>query len=158
MTANFRYLDVFQLGASMPDETVMGHGSQLLHQWTWQILLGGFCSAGAASAGGLTASFSGPMCFAEQYDLQNCPTYHDACSRWNSCVMWQCGNTVLCTLSSVTPVEETTTTTAPPAEQTTTTTVTTVEQTTTTTVTTVEQTNGAYLAVDGGENRACRGA
>jgi len=53
----------------------------------------------------------------------------------------------------VTPVEETTTTTATPAEQTTT--------TTTITVTPVEQTTtliSSYLAVDGGENRACRGA
>jgi len=146
MTASFRYLDVFELGASMPDETVMGHGSQLLHQWTWQILLGGFCSASAASTG-LTASFSGPMCFAEQYDLQKCPTYHDACLNWNNCVTWQCGNTVLCTLSSVTPVEQTTTITATP-----------VEQTTTSTSTSTGSVIGSYLAVDGGENRACRGA
>ena len=65
-TSTLRYVDIYSLGAAMPDETlwyvylrsvccssldkndpacpeprtVNGHGTQILQQWTWQALLG----------------------------------------------------------------------------------------------------------------------
>ncbi|CAK9000572.1 Uncharacterized protein SCF082_LOCUS6556 [Durusdinium trenchii] len=61
-TDSFRYLDIFALGASMPDETLDGHGSQILQLWTWQALLGGFCSSSSAATGS-QVRFDGPLCW-----------------------------------------------------------------------------------------------
>lgn len=138
----------------MPDETKQGHGSQVLHQWTWQILLGGFCASSAAAEGSV-ASFSGPQCFAQQYDLQHCPNYHSRCQQWNNCVLWQCGNSVLCTLTAVNPWTETQASTSMPSVSTTSTQSTT---SVTSASTTSMESMGLYLDVDGGEDRACRGA
>ena len=32
-----------------PEQTILGHGSQILHSWAWQIMLNGFCPRDAAA-------------------------------------------------------------------------------------------------------------
>ncbi|CAK9029164.1 unnamed protein product [Durusdinium trenchii] len=42
--------------------TLDGHGSQILQLWTWQALLGGFCSSSSAATGS-QVRFDGPLCW-----------------------------------------------------------------------------------------------
>ncbi|CAJ1342850.1 unnamed protein product, partial [Effrenium voratum] len=89
-TATFRYLDIFALGASMPEETLSGHGSQILQLWTWQALLGTFCTSPPT---GQLVRFEGPLCWrAASTDIDTCKSY----SQYQGTSLWQCMNSVLC--------------------------------------------------------------
>lgn len=132
-SASLRYLDFFTLGAAMPEQTENGHGSQVLHLWAWQVMLGGMCHSEAAS--GWMARFAGALCWRQDKSFDLCPKY-------SGNVMWQCMNSVLCTLQVSGDLQETATTT------------TASEMTTTTTSST---STAMFSPVDGGDGRACRG-
>eukprot|EP00440_Ansanella_granifera_P015467 gb/GFBE01016813.1/.p1 GENE.gb/GFBE01016813.1/~~gb/GFBE01016813.1/.p1 ORF type:complete len:906 (+),score=172.47 gb/GFBE01016813.1/:1-2718(+) len=109
-SSTFRFLDFYKLGAAMPEETILGHGSQRLQLWAWQVMLGGFASdvateLSASGAGGGSvanrgeyAVFGGTMCSAGQASLDRCPKYKEYCSQFGShnCPLWQCMNSVAC--------------------------------------------------------------
>eukprot|EP00441_Pelagodinium_beii_P037569 CAMPEP_0197629024 /NCGR_PEP_ID=MMETSP1338-20131121/7060_1 /TAXON_ID=43686 ORGANISM="Pelagodinium beii, Strain RCC1491" /NCGR_SAMPLE_ID=MMETSP1338 /ASSEMBLY_ACC=CAM_ASM_000754 /LENGTH=786 /DNA_ID=CAMNT_0043200031 /DNA_START=68 /DNA_END=2429 /DNA_ORIENTATION=+ len=98
-TSLLRYLDFFTLGEGMPDQTIMGHGSQILHSWAWQIMLAGFCPASASDGGRLGhAVFSGDLCSARRSNLEECPNYKQFCSGFSSCNLWMCMNNLPCKL------------------------------------------------------------
>jgi len=129
-TNTLRYVDIYSLGAAMPDETVNGHGTQILQQWTWQALLGGFCPISARSE--TEVRFDGPLCWQNSVaDLEECKTY----TSYTGTQLWQCLNSRACTLSVVSP--------------------TTMTMTTTSTMTSIPY---RFEAVDGGLGRACRGS
>ncbi|CAE7219039.1 Ftsj3 [Symbiodinium sp. CCMP2592] len=128
-SATFRSVDIFALGGSMPGETLQGHGSQILHIWTWQALLGGFCSAASATPGS-QIQFQGPVCWRRDASL-------DSCTAYTRTVLWQCMNSMLC---SHRLLDKPSTTTTARSE-----------------TTTTEGNEKVFLPVDGGENRACRG-
>jgi len=81
----------------MPDQTIMGHGSQILHTWAWQIMLAGFCPDDAPALSGL-AIFSGDLCSARRSNLDECPNYKKFCSGFSSCNLWMCMNNLPCKL------------------------------------------------------------
>jgi len=92
-----RMFDFYKFGAGMPEQTILGHGSQILHSWAWQIMLNGFCPRDAAmKVSGLT--FSGPLCSAAEVDLEKCPEYADLCRKWGRCTTWMCMNSIPCQL------------------------------------------------------------
>jgi len=127
-SATFRSVDIFALGGSMPGETLQGHGSQILHIWTWQALLGGFCPAASATPGS-QIQFQGPLCWRRDASL-------DSCTAYTRTVLWQCMNSMLCSHRLLDKPGSTTAT----------------SETTTTT-----RNEKVFLPVDGGDNRACRG-
>eukprot|EP00931_Biecheleriopsis_adriatica_P044550 TRINITY_DN2548_c0_g1_i2.p1 TRINITY_DN2548_c0_g1~~TRINITY_DN2548_c0_g1_i2.p1 ORF type:complete len:920 (-),score=162.36 TRINITY_DN2548_c0_g1_i2:51-2810(-) len=140
-TSTFRYMDVFALGAAMPDQTLNGHGSQILHLWTWQIMLDGMLKVGTAT--GWQASFEGNLCWSQAASLDKCPKYERT-------VLWQCMNSVLCDLQTSGQVPTTSTTTTEGQVPTT--------STTTTTTTTEGARVVSFSQVDGAEaEQACRG-
>jgi len=142
-STTFRFLDFYELGASMPEETIMGHGSQRLHLWAWQIMVAGFVPEAAAvpaqagaeecpdcvqvadvrPSSGLYALFGGEMCSAGEATMDHCPKYKEYCMQFSSsgssCSLWQCMNSVPCSFFT---------------------------------------TETEFRAVDGGVDRACRGA
>eukprot|EP00931_Biecheleriopsis_adriatica_P089083 TRINITY_DN6326_c0_g1_i2.p1 TRINITY_DN6326_c0_g1~~TRINITY_DN6326_c0_g1_i2.p1 ORF type:complete len:715 (+),score=129.77 TRINITY_DN6326_c0_g1_i2:145-2289(+) len=125
-STTFRFLDFFTLGAAMPQETILGHGSQILHTWAWQILLGGFFSLGSEVAQEAEPKqeermvFQGTLCSAANSSLEHCQDYVDWCSQWNSCNLWMCMNSEKCE-HSIVPSSRATTALAGPANMTTTT-------------------------------------
>jgi len=127
--SNLRFVDFDELGAGMPEETLSGHGAQVLHFWSWQVMLAGFFPGGPGT--GLSrAVFSGPMCSAVDASMTLCPAYQDRCSNYDACVLWMCMNSVQCDfgLTSIVGTEpRTSATTNKPSV---------VSQTTTTPVTT----------------------
>jgi carboxylesterase type B len=131
-SASLRFMDIEVLGEGMPEETLKGHGSQVLMHWAWQVLLNGFCPADLGARG--TPSFRGPVCYAKDASLDLCPKYAKVCAMWGVCEMWHCMNTVRCELLTSS----------------------TVPFTTTTTMTTAS--DKVFSPVDGGDGRSCRGA
>ncbi|CAE7341355.1 unnamed protein product, partial [Symbiodinium pilosum] len=131
-SATFRSVDIFALGASMPGETYLGHGSQILHIWTWQALLGGFCTSASATPGS-QIEFEGALCWREDASL-------DLCTSYTRTVLWQCMNSQLC-VHRLKPSSTTMATTMA-----------------TTLATTTGTQDMVFSPVDGGIDRACRGA
>ncbi|CAE7444785.1 unnamed protein product [Symbiodinium natans] len=123
-SSTFRLVDIFALGATMPGETYLGHGSQILHIWTWQALLGGFCAASSATPG-RQMEFEGPVCWRKDASL-------DSCTAYTGTVLWQCMNSMLCVHRLL-------------------------DKPTTSQITTTSSID-SFAPVDGGADRACRGA
>mmetsp|Transcript_16364 Transcript_16364/g.38743 ORF Transcript_16364/g.38743 Transcript_16364/m.38743 type:complete len:992 (+) Transcript_16364:114-3089(+) len=98
----FRALDIFEVGASMPGETIAGHGSQVLHLWVWTMILGGWCPA-SYRADTWKVSFVGSLCWADHADFSLCP-------RVSYGVEWHCINSIPCVMDAV---DEISTTSAP---------------------------------------------
>jgi len=94
-SSDVRFIDFDELGVGMPEESILGHGSQMLHIWSWQVMLAGLFPRGPGT--GLSrAAFSGLMCSAVNANMALCPTYNDRCTRYNGCVLWMCMNSVRC--------------------------------------------------------------
>lgn len=130
-TPTLRYVDIYTLGASMPEETVNGHGTQILQLWTWQALLGGFCPSSTARPES-QVQFEGPLCWKSSVtDLAECKSY----STYTGSTFWQCLNSQPCSLTVVSTQ--------------------TLATTATTTMTSIA---ARFEPVDGGVGRACRGS
>lgn len=98
-TPTFRALDVFEVGASMPRETIAGHGSQVLHLWVWTMIFGGWCPA-EYQADSWMVSFQGVLCWAGNAEPSLCPRI----SYGND---WHCINSIPCVMKPVQAIETT---------------------------------------------------
>lgn len=96
-----RLIDFYGLGGSMPEQVVMGHGSQMLNLLVWEIMLGGMCPADTASEGSF-AVWHGNLCSGAQASYENCPKYYPSCKKLR-CTRWECMNSVPCTLDAAEP-------------------------------------------------------
>lgn len=94
-STTFRFLDFFSLGAAMPTETILGHGSQVLHTWAWQIMIAGLTDRTQAPQTMQQMVFNG-SCSAANASLEDCQNYVKWCSPWDSCNLWMCMNSEKC--------------------------------------------------------------
>ncbi|CAJ1400299.1 unnamed protein product [Effrenium voratum] len=99
-TGTFRALDVFALGAAMPRETLAGHGSPMVHLWTWMAILGAWCAPQLA-ADEWQVHFVGPLCSAREVNEALCP-------RAQIGVEWICMNSEPCFMEIASATQTTT--------------------------------------------------